>query len=326
MTQNMTCPKCGHQHIANDESGAQIPQCPACGIYYFKYYNQQRNQKPRKRPTSTATNQSKTSPSPISRMAARQQSVFHANFMTAGCNHENREAFINHHVRADDPAVLLRDPHNPHSQYAVKILTKSGHHIGFVPETDARYIAQALDAGNIYRAVFTKIIGQNYPIPVVDVHFFNQSENRDADHKPKKNTSLSAYFGVGLFAFFVFTVAKKKIEAHDYVITHANEIAAREEACKTDLKCAGDKYDSLILSPCSRLIEQHAKYQYRWDGIRFGRYDWANTEKTKLIYFGDAVQFQNGFSAWQNMIYSCTYDIATNKITDVAVAPGQIPK
>lgn len=36
----MTCPKCGHQHPAQDETGALIPQCPACGIYYIKYFNQ----------------------------------------------------------------------------------------------------------------------------------------------------------------------------------------------------------------------------------------------------------------------------------------------
>jgi len=36
----MTCPKCGHQRNANDDSEIPEGQCPACGIYYFKYINQ----------------------------------------------------------------------------------------------------------------------------------------------------------------------------------------------------------------------------------------------------------------------------------------------
>jgi hypothetical protein len=43
MTEKTTCPKCRHQHPSRDETGLLIPQCPACGIYYFKYLNQQSN-------------------------------------------------------------------------------------------------------------------------------------------------------------------------------------------------------------------------------------------------------------------------------------------
>jgi predicted nucleic acid-binding Zn-ribbon protein len=43
MTETTTCPKCGHRHPSRDEAGLLIPQCPACGIYYFKYINQQSN-------------------------------------------------------------------------------------------------------------------------------------------------------------------------------------------------------------------------------------------------------------------------------------------
>lgn len=42
----MTCPKCGHQRTSTDDSAIPDGQCPACGIYYFKYLNQ-KSVKPR---------------------------------------------------------------------------------------------------------------------------------------------------------------------------------------------------------------------------------------------------------------------------------------
>ena len=46
-------------------------------------------------------------------------------------------------VREDDPIFLQRDPANRHSRNAVKVLTRSGQHIGFVPEDDAKEVADS---------------------------------------------------------------------------------------------------------------------------------------------------------------------------------------
>lgn len=37
----MFCPKCGYQKTTTDDKVTPEGQCPACGIYYFKYINQQ---------------------------------------------------------------------------------------------------------------------------------------------------------------------------------------------------------------------------------------------------------------------------------------------
>jgi uncharacterized membrane protein YvbJ len=37
----MFCPKCGYQRTITDDQDIPEGQCPACGIYYFKYINQQ---------------------------------------------------------------------------------------------------------------------------------------------------------------------------------------------------------------------------------------------------------------------------------------------
>jgi hypothetical protein len=56
-------------------------------------------------------------------------------------------------------------------------------------------------------------------------------------------------------------------------------------------------------------------------GLKFDRAAWADKAKGTIIYTGDKVKFQNGFGAWQHMIYHCEFDPATKSIVDVEVAP-----
>jgi predicted nucleic acid-binding Zn-ribbon protein len=214
------CPKCGHERSDLDDPEIPDTQCPACGIYYFKYLNRKSEL-----PTQHAPQK------------AKKETLAKDNF-----------AFIK-------------------------------------------------NASNYLRSKIKRL--------------FNKIK-------------LSHAFFIAFVAVVIMQINQ---DPDPQAIRAALEYQKQQEAaCITDLRCTGEKYDSAIFSPCSRLIEQHAKYQFRWDGIRFSRLDWANPEKTKLIYFGDAVQFQNGFSAWQNMVYSCTYDIAANSITHVAVTPGRLPR
>jgi predicted nucleic acid-binding Zn-ribbon protein len=224
------CPKCGHQRGPLDDPEIPDIQCPACGIYYFKYLNQK------------------------SRL----------------------------------PTPQAQPKKNNKSRYPREIDENT--------------------AIKIWRA-FCKIIANSLKALA-----------------PKIKLS-HLFFGALVSAIVLQTHQTRESLNDPELIKRMKEEEQQKEAlCKADLKCLGEKYINTILSPCSRLIEQHAKYQYRWDGLRFTRYNWANPEKSQIIYFGDAVQFQNGFSAWQNMIYSCTYDIKTNSITHAAVTPGRLPR
>jgi predicted nucleic acid-binding Zn-ribbon protein len=229
MTETMTCPKCGHQHSAKDENDILIPQCPACGIYYFKYFNQKSGgSMPQPNPTKNIDHQ-------------RSQKAVGTN------------------------AIKLWQP------FCGKII-------------------------NLWKALAPKI-------------------------------KLSHLFFIAFASAIALQIHQTKARLNDPEVIKrmAEEKALKEARCRTDLKCLAEKYEDTVFSPCSRLIEQHAKYQFRWDGLRFTRYNWGNPEKTRIIYFGDAAQFQNGFGAWQNMIYSCTYDIEANSITRAAVTPGRLP-
>lgn len=100
------------------------------------------------------------------------------------------------------------------------------------------------------------------------------------------------------------------------------------EKCKLDLQCWGDKHSLRAIYACQDLIERHAKYSFKWtDGVlgpKFSRFRWKNKEQLTLTYFGDKIQFQNGFGAWQNMIYQCDYDPINEKVISVKVEPGRL--
>lgn len=98
-----------------------------------------------------------------------------------------------------------------------------------------------------------------------------------------------------------------------------------EANCRKDLKCWGDKHNAMATVRCTAAVEREAKHQAEWTDdwteVKFPRFGWADQDKGTLNYLGDKVKFQNGFGAWTNMIYSCTYDPSTEKALLVLVAP-----
>ena len=79
---------------------------------------------------------------------------------------------------------------------------------------------------------------------------------------------------------------------------------------------------------CPDHIERLAQYGVRWtDGIlepKFPRAGWQDAENYLAVYMGDAVEFQNGFGAWQRHRYSCVVNVKTEQVIDVAALPGRI--
>ena len=123
--------------------------------------------------------------------AEKNRPLHYANFMIAGSKYEGRPKIISQHVTPGDDAVLIRDKNNRFSQHAVKVCTKNGQQIGFVPEFEAEKIANLLETGSAYDAFFSKILGYEYPIPVVDVEFFNKNANNQKSviETPKPKTA-----------------------------------------------------------------------------------------------------------------------------------------
>lgn len=101
---------------------------------------------------------------------------------------------------------------------------------------------------------------------------------------------------------------------------------AADAACRADIKCAGERYALSASVACRRALEARAKYAARWpdDYPTWTYSEWRDETKRAIVYLGDRLQLQNGFGAWQNHIYSCTYDPDAERVIEVYLAPGRI--
>jgi len=103
--------------------------------------------------------------------------------------------------------------------------------------------------------------------------------------------------------------------------------AEEYEKCKTDSICWGNKHSLAATYKCQDAVERFAKYDFKWtDGVlgsKLTKVRWKNKDELTLTYSGDKIQFQNGFGAWQNMIYKCGYDPTNDKLLSVDVKPGR---
>jgi|GEM_PF-504591 len=109
---------------------------------------------------------------------------------------------------------------------------------------------------------------------------------------------------------------KKRLKAEEY------------ERCKKNLQCWGDKHSLRATYAGQDFIEKFAKYDFEWTdgmlGSKVSSFRWLDKNKSTLSYFGDKIKFQNGFGAWQNMIYQIDYDPINKRLLNATVKPGRL--
>ena len=71
---------------------------------------------------------------------------------------------------------------------------------------------------------------------------------------------------------------------------------------------------------CPDHIERLSQYGVRWtDGLlepKFPRSGWQDADNYLAVYMGDAIEFQNGFGAWERHRYSCVVDVKNCRGSD----------
>ena len=104
--------------------------------------------------------------------------------------------------------------------------------------------------------------------------------------------------------------------------TDAENKAGAEKACRQDLQCWGEKHLTAANIECPHPIERLAKYDHEWtDGLlerKLDRWRWDDRGAGTLSYTGDKLKLQNGFGAWQRVVYWCHFDPA-GKVVRVSV-------
>lgn len=138
------------------------------------------------------------------------------------------------------------------------------------------------------------------------------AETREtSDAKQKRAIVIGS--GVVISAMFLIAMCSSKPKAPE---TPQQRIVRL--TCEGDVVCAGSRVQWRAEKACKPLIEGHAKYVPRWredeDVLPLGkwseRYDVIKQygEKRIIEFQGEAVEFQNGFGAWQQVAYECDYD------------------
>lgn len=98
--------------------------------------------------------------------------------------------------------------------------------------------------------------------------------------------------------------------------------------CRGSIQCWGDRHFVAASVRCTRPVERLASYSMEWtDGLleaKFSRFRWSPLGEGILIYTGDMARFQNGFGAWQNVVYECTYDPANEQVLDASAQAGRL--
>lgn len=122
--------------------------------------------------------------------------------------------------------------------------------------------------------------------------------------------------------------AERKAEREQKQRERERKRAEQYEKCKLTLECWGERHSLRATFAAEKLIEKHAKYDFQWtDGWlepKVSRMRWLDKNKLTLMYFGDKIKFQNGFGAWQNMIYRIDFDPINEKLLGINIQPGRL--
>jgi len=112
--------------------------------------------------------------------------------------------------------------------------------------------------------------------------------------------------------------------AQDATLAAEKERQAKEEEakCLDDAHCYASKHNAGDYI-CKVAVENSAQYQFKWtDGItepKFSSYNWYDKDKKLVTLYGHRAQAQNGFGAFKNIEYSCTFNADTGEVLSTAL-------
>lgn len=109
--------------------------------------------------------------------------------------------------------------------------------------------------------------------------------------------------------------------AHEALLTAEKEQKAKDEEAEClrldNPECYIAKHERGDYM-CAKAVEDSAKYEFKWtDGItepKFSSLSWYDKNRRLVTLYGHRAQAQNGFGAFKNIQYSCTYNADTGEV------------
>ena len=171
------------------------------------------------------------------------------------------------------------------------------------PEIDAKGVA-----------IFAALIG----IPILGIWLF-----------PTVTAGILIFGSVLVFFLSVFRMAVPGIVLSVLMFVVVGALLPDSEPTTSDVRSEPSAAAEL---ECADQIERLANYSFRWAtgwflGGRFPRYRWEDDDRRVATVFGDAIEFQNAFGAWQRHRYSCRVDGSVDppRVLNVSAEPGRWP-
>ncbi len=118
------------------------------------------------------------------------------------------------------------------------------------------------------------------------------------------------------------------------IAVHSIPLSEEEQAridaeCRSSLDCWRDEHFFSAENACADALEGRAKYDFQWiDKMGENKLDkrlarWEDQEKGYITYFGDKLRLQNGFGAFQTVLYQCDYDPANRRVLNTRIATAE---
>lgn len=193
------------------------------------------------------------------------------------------------------------------------------------------------DASRVRAGVATAFVSVLYAMLMLV--FVGVGAGMDADHEAQQagfadsaEMKTAAAEGAHTKAEYQAILDKRAREAAAQAAAAAQkkleDDAAKEKACATDGRCMADKFAADADGMCTYLIEHSVKWDFKWtNGWLTPRYPirrWHDEKHTAIDYVGDAIKVQNGFGAWSQQIYRCTFDIERKTVIDLRFEQGRL--
>ena len=121
-------------------------------------------------------------------------------------------------------------------------------------------------------------------------------------------------------------LAEQKAKAAEKAAQEASLAAEKEQKAKQEeAECLRLDNPECYISKhergdymCAKAVEDSAKYEFKWtDGItepKFSSLSWYDKNRRLVTLYGHRAQAQNGFGAFKNIQYSCTYNADTGEV------------
>ncbi|RDT56966.1 hypothetical protein DXF93_00120 [Escherichia coli] len=146
-------------------------------------------------------------------------------------------------------------------------------------------------------------------------------DGREFSHARENNITNTADY-VKFLAEQKTKAAEKA--AHEELLAAQKEQRAKEEEAEClrldNPECYISKHERGDYM-CAKAVEDSAKYEFKWtDGItepKFSSLSWYDKNRRLVTLYGHRAQAQNGFGAFKNIQYSCTYNADTGEVLSV---------